>query len=337
MRSSRIGGAGALAGALVLCAFEPWAPPPDAQPAVEIVATGISRPLQLALDGRILVVLSPGTRGDTAAEISRVDLEGELPVDLARQPALRIPFAQHAAATLGSLAIPSGSRDLYLGEENGARIFRMGEDGRLVLYATGLTRLAGSGGLSFDAEGRLLVIDYVFDPRAHGAEDRPPPGLEQFKDEDYRGPLVFRLTLDPQIPLPRRLASLAPLFPRGWGGRKGGGMLPRLLAVAPLAGGDLLLLGSGGHLYRLTSDGAFTFFARLPTAQYDRISMVTDRQGGAYVSGGFHTGRVFHVSPAGAVTTVASGLADPEGIVPDGRGWLYVAESAQHRVIRLRP
>jgi hypothetical protein len=308
-----------LGGALALYALALGAPALGAQPAIEVVATGVSRPLQLALEGRTLVVLSPGTRGDTAGELARVDLDGELPVDLARQPSLRIPFAEHAAASLGSLAIPSGGRDIYVGEENGARIYRVGDDGRLVLYATGLARLAGSGGLSFDAD------------------DRPPPGLEQFKDEDYRGPLVFRLTLDPALPLPRRLANLAPFFPRGWGGRAGGAMLPRLLAAAPLPGGDVMLLSSGGRLFRLASDGAFTAFARLPSAQYDRISMVADPQGGVYVSGGFHTGRVFRVSPTGAVTVVAEHLADPEGIVLDTRGWLYVAESAQHRIIRLRP
>ena len=52
-------------------------------------------------------------------------------------------------------------------------------------------------------------------------------GLEAFKDEeDYRGPLVFRLVADPAIALPRRLEVLAPLFPRAWGGKAGGRQLP---------------------------------------------------------------------------------------------------------------
>jgi sugar lactone lactonase YvrE len=37
------------------------------------------------------------------------------------------------------------------------------------------------------------------------------------------------------------------------------------------------------------------------------------------------------------VTTVASNLADPEGIALDAEGHLYVAESAFHRIVRLTP
>jgi sugar lactone lactonase YvrE len=55
-----------------------------------------------------------------------------------------------------------------------------------------------------------------------------------------------------------------------------------------------------------------------------------------YVSGGFHVGQVFRVSRDGAVETVASDLADPEGIAVDGRGAVYVAESSLHRIVRLR-
>ena len=53
---------------------------------LEVVATGVPRPLQLALDGQTLIIVSPGARGDVAGELYRVDLRGELPVDLSRQP-----------------------------------------------------------------------------------------------------------------------------------------------------------------------------------------------------------------------------------------------------------
>ena len=43
---------------------------------LEVVATGVPRPLQLVLDRRTLVVLGPGARGDSAGEIYRVDLDG---------------------------------------------------------------------------------------------------------------------------------------------------------------------------------------------------------------------------------------------------------------------
>jgi sugar lactone lactonase YvrE len=53
------------------------------------------------------------------------------------------------------------------------------------------------------------------------------------------------------------------------------------------------------------------------------------------VSGGFQVGSVFKVDREGGVTVVASHLADPQGIALDGRGNLYVAESAFHRILRI--
>jgi sugar lactone lactonase YvrE len=64
--------------------------------------------------------------------------------------------------------------------------------------------------------------------------------------------------------------------------------------------------------------------------------MVAAPDGTIFVSGGFHVGSVFSVSPSGVVTTLASRLADPQGIALDGRGNLYVAESSFHRIVRLR-
>jgi len=315
-----------------------WAHPGSNTPSgLELVATGVSRPLQLALDGHTLVILSPGSRGDAAGEIHRVDLGGELPVDLSRQPRVRIPFPDSRLATLGSLAVDPVSRQLVLGEENGTRIYRLSSDERLTAYATGLNRLPGGSAFAFDLAGRLLVVDHV-DPAVSPGEDRGPPGLEQLRDEDYRGPLVFRLTLDPDIPLPRRLDRVAPLFPRAWGGRQGGALLPRLISVAALATGDLALLSSTGVVYRLASDGAFSLLARLPPGhgQYNRTNMVPASDGSVFVSGGFQVGRIFRVSPGGAVTTIASNLADPEGIALDASGHLYLAESSFHRIVRLK-
>jgi len=300
----------------------------------EVVATGVSRPLQLAVDGGALVVLSPGARGDAAGEIYRVDLSGELPVDLSRQPRISIPFIDSRTATLGSLALHAGTRDLYLGEENGTRIHRLGADGHFALYATGVHRLAGGGTLAFDAAGRLIVVDYV-DPLLSEAEERPPPGLEQFRDEDYRGPLVFRLTLDPGIPLPRRLGRVAPLFPRGWGGKAGGASLPRLISVAPVGDADLVFLTSAGEVYRLHAGGSFLLWTRLPRGQYNRTQMIAAPDGSIIVNGGFHVGRIFRIGPDGNVSTLASNLADPESIALDGHGRIYVAESSLHRIMRL--
>lgn len=321
-------GAGLLAGALAVSAgrLEPWS-------GLDVVATGVTRPLQLALDGSSLLVLGIGSRGDAAAELHRIDLAGPLPVDLARQPRIRIPFPDAWTATLGSLAVAPGTRELFLGEENGSRIWRLGPENRLVLYARGLTRLMGGSTLAFDDAGRLLIVDHV-DPRLSPYDEALAPGLEYFRDEDYRGPLLFRLTLDPAIPLPRDVGRLAPLFPRGWNGPAGGSFLPRLVAVAPRAR-DLVVLTSSGELFTIEDGGALVPFARLPAGQYHRINMVASRDGAIYVSAGFWVARVFRVSPAGAVTTLAADVADPQGIAIDARGNIYVAESSLHRIVRM--
>ncbi len=310
-----------------------------AQPAtsLEVVATGVPRPLQLIVDGRSLIVLSPGSRGDSAGEIYRVDLEGELPVDLSRQPRVRIPFSDARTATLGSLALDPVSRQLFLGEENGRRIYRLSSDERLSLYATGLHRLPGGSTLAFDGQGRLLVVDYV-DRTLSPGEERAPPGLEALREEDYRGPLVFRLSAEPDIPLPRRLDRLMPIYPRAWGGKTGAGLLPRLISLASLASGDVALLSSTGEVFRLGAGGGLVSLARLPAGhgQYNRTNMAAAPDGSVYISGGFHVARIFRVTMAGQVETVAENLGDPEGIALDDRGYLYVAESSYHRIVRRR-
>ena len=114
-------------------------------------------------------------------------------------------------------------------------------------------------------------------------------------------------------------------------------MLPRLISVVPVGSDDLILLTSSGDLYRLGADGSFGLFTRLPRGQYNRIHMVAAPDGTIFVSGGFHLGQIFRVSPDGAVAVVAANLADPEGIALDDSGHLYVAESSYHRIVRLRP
>src|SRR5215471_852055 len=128
---------------------------------VEVIATGVPRPLQITFDGRALIVLSPGEQGDAAGELYRVDVAGELPVDLSRQPRIKIPFADGRMASLGSIALQNDTRDLFIGEENGVRLYRLGADGQFALYATGLHRLAGGSTLAFDGAGRLVVVDHV--------------------------------------------------------------------------------------------------------------------------------------------------------------------------------
>ena len=328
----------ALALAVVVAPAVGWSSspePPRVQAGLEVVATGVLRPLQLAWDGRAVVVLGPGTRGESAAEIYRLSVDGPLPVDLSRQPRISVPFADATTTTIGSLAVDPASGELFLGEENGHRVWRLGADGRLVLYLKGLRRLAGGSALAFDRAGRLVLVDYA-DPYLSQGEERPPPGLEQLREEDYRGPLVIRLTLDPTIPLPRHVGNIPPLYPRAWGGRAGGALLPFLISVLARRDGDLLLLTSSGELYSLGADDDLALFTRLPRGQYNRTNMVEAPDGTVFVSGGFHVGRVFRVTPHGVVTVVAADLADPAGIALDARGALYIAESSVHRILRVR-
>jgi hypothetical protein len=310
---------------------------PDPRPGLEVVATGVPRPLQLALDGHTLVVLSPGALGDVAGEIHRVDLGGPLPVDLSREPRVRIPYTDARMASLGSLALDPVTGQLLLGEENGRRLYRLSSDERLTLYAVGLRRLVGGSSLAFDQLGRLLVLDHI-DPAVSPEEDRGPPGLEDLRSEDYRGPLLFALSMESTLPLPRRVDQLAPMFPRAWGGRTGGALLPRLISLAPLPGGGLVLLSSVGELLRLGSDGALVSLARLPPGhgEYNRTNLAVAPDGTILVSTGFHVGRIYRVSPGGAPTTVLANLGDPEGLALDDAGYLYIAESSFHRIVRLK-
>jgi hypothetical protein len=163
------------------------APMAHAQGARDILATGVPRPLQLAVDGRVLLVLSPGAGGESAGEIYRVPLDGPGPLDLTGQPRTRIPFAGGGGTTLGSLAVDPATDALYLGEENGKRLWRLGADGRLVLYATGLRRLQGGSTLTFDHQGRLLVVDYA-DPYISPARTAPRPASSSSATRTTRGP-----------------------------------------------------------------------------------------------------------------------------------------------------
>jgi hypothetical protein len=302
-------------------------------PALEVVA-GVPRPLQLAIDRRSLLVLGAGVSGDAAGELYRVDLDGARPLDLARQPRVRIPYPDANPTVLGSLALHPASHAVFLGEENGRRIYRLDVDGRLALYATGLRRLLGGSTLLVDGAGRLVVVDYA-DPLLQRDDEAELPGLDHLREEDYRGPLVFRLEVWPDVVLPRRVSRLAPLFPRGWGGRAGGGLLPRLVSAVDVGRGELVLLASSGELLRLAADGALAPFSRLPLGQYQRTNMAAAPDGTVYVSGGFWVASVYRVARDGTVSTIASRLADPQGIAVDVNGDVYLAESALHRVVRL--
>ena len=111
-------------------------------------------------------------------------------------------------------------------------------------------------------------------------------------------------------------------------------MLPRLVAVAPI-GDELMVVGSGGTVYRVAGDSRLIPVVTLPPGQYLRINMLAASDGSVFVSGGFSLGVIFRVSPDGAVTRLAGSLADPQGLALGPDGYLYVAESSLHRIVRV--
>ena len=330
------------AGLAVLLAAAPVPAGPEVQVAagfrVETVVTGIPRPIQLTLDavGRI-VILSHGWRGDAAAEVYRFDLAA-LPLDGARAPRVVIPFSEEPRkVALGSLAVDPRSGDLFLGEENGNRIYRLTAHERLEVFGIGLNHLVGGSSLAFDGRGRLAVLDFASPEVQHRAEAPPPRALDSLADEAYQGPLVLRVDPDEALPAPRKLDLVAPVFPRAPARRPGSEPLFRFISVAASpASSDLILLSSVGELSVL-GDTGLRRLARLPSGHYHRTHMAVGPDGSVFVSTGFHVRTLYRISPAGAVSVVARELGDPGGIAVDGHGRLYVAEGALHRVIRITP
>ena len=306
---------------------------------VDVVATGVPRPIQLALDARgTLVVLSPGWSGNAAGEIYRLDLRGTLPINAAHVPRVVIPFADDGRKTvLGSLALDPRSGDLFLGEENGNRIYRLGDDQRLQAIAVGLNHLLGGGALTLDRHGRLVFLDYA-SPETHLRSETPlPPSLRWLIDEGYQGPLVFRIDPREARPLPRRADLLVPILPRTETPRADREPMWRLIGVTATPDDDLVFLSAVGEVFRLGSEGDLRLVVRLPAGHYHRTNLTTGPDGSIFVCGGYQIRQIFRISPAGNVSIVARELGDPGGIVVDSEGVLYVPEAAVHRIIRISP
>jgi hypothetical protein len=300
----------------------------------EVVATGIVRPIQIAFDDDRLVVLSHGRATHAAAEVVWVDLKSSAPVDAAPLPRVVIPFSDGRTIVFGSLAVDGRSGALYLGEENGNRVYRLTRDQRLAPVAIGLHHLVGGSGMALDARGRLVVLDFVSPETQLRSESPPPSSLEA--DDGYQGPLVFRVELEASASLPRRLDLVPPLFPRNWA-RPHGEPLGRFMSITALPDDRLAVLDSLGEVFVFDANGTKHRLARLPAGHYHRTSMAVAPDGSVLVSSGFHIRRIYRITMAGAISVVASELGDPNGIAVDREGRVYVAETAFHRIIRIRP
>jgi hypothetical protein len=307
---------------------------------VEVAVTGLPRPTQLAFaaDGT-LIVLGHGASA-ASAEITWLPPGAAAPVDGTRARRLVVPFTGRARqAVLGSLAADAGSGDLFLGEENGNRVYRLRRDAhQIVPAAVGLHHLVGGSGLAVDARGRLVILDFVSPETQLRLEAPPPLAIFDWRaPEGYQGPLVFRLDPADPAPLPRRLDLVAPFFPRAWLRRTTDGSLPRFIAVTALPNHDLVLLSSLGELFRLTENGELSMWMRLPAGHYHRISMAAAPDGSVVLTTGFHLREILRVAADGQVSLLVRDLGDPGGLAFDEAGRLYVAETALHRIIRLTP
>jgi hypothetical protein len=306
---------------------------------VDVVATGVPRPIQLAFDPRgRLVVLSLGWSGASAGEIYRLDLSWPQPIDATRVPRVVIPFAEEPRkAVFGSLAVDPHSGNLFLGEENGNRIYRLGDGQRLQAVAVGLNHLLGGSALTLDRHGRLVFVDYA-SPESHLRSETPlPPSLSGLVDEGYRGPLVFRIDPTEERPLPRRTDLLVPILPRKEPSRPDPEPMWRLIGVTATPGDNLVFLSSVGEVLQLGPDGELRLIVRLPAGHYHRTNLTTGPDGSIFVCAGYQIRQIFRISPTGRVSVVASELGDPGGIVLDAQGALYVPEAALHRIIRIAP
>ncbi len=304
---------------------------------VEVVVVGIPRPVQLALDGAgHLVILSHGWRGDAAGEVYHFDLAA-LPVDASHAPRVVIPFSgEPRKAALGSLALDPRSQELFMGEENGNRVYRLGAGGRLTVFGVGLNNLLGGSSLAFDRLGGLVVLDYTSPEEQQRSESPPPASFEALGDGAYHGPVVIRLDPHEDVRLPRRFDLIGPILPRGSVRPERVEPLYRFISVATTPSSAVVLLDSVGQLFTLNDEGVLRPLVRLPAGHYHRTNMAVGSDGSVFVSSGFQIRQIFRVSPAGVVEVVARDLGDPEGIAVDDDGTLYVAENALHRVIRIR-
>jgi hypothetical protein len=305
---------------------------------VEIVVSDVPRPVQVAMDAtRHLVILSHGRQGDAAAELYRLELKA-LPIDASREPRVVIPFSSGPRkAAFGSLAVDPRSGDLFLGEENGNRIYRLRDPGQLSLFGVGLNHLLGGSSLTFERLGRLVVLDYASPEEQLRSEAPPPAGFEWLSGDAYHGPVVIRLDPAENLPLPRRLDVVVPILPKGVPRRLAAEPLYRFISVATTPSAEIVLLNSVGEVLVLSSDGALRQLARLPSGHYHRTHMAVGPDGSVFVSSGFQIRQIFRISPTGLVTSIAQNLGDAQGIAVDDAGDLYVAETALHRVIRISP
>jgi len=297
---------------------------------LELVARGFRLPQDLAVDsGESVWLLTQADPAGGAGALVRVPLTNPGPLDLAALPSISIPFAGGTPVRVGSLARDPRTGHLYVAEQSGRRVFRIAPDGAVVEYARGLNRLAETRAVSFDAEGRLVVLDFA--GRSLVADAGTSWLREMFGESDgYVGPVLYRLRVDEDLPLPRNLEHANPVFPTR-AIRQRGAQLEGYVALLGLPSGDLLLSASTGVVDRLRPDGTLGRVTRRPAARVVAAGPAGELYGLDPLGG-----RVLRVGPDGAVESFVEGLVRPAAVAALPDGSLLVAEDPG-RLLRLRP
>jgi hypothetical protein len=212
----------------------------------------------------------------------------------------------------------------------------LGTAHQLTAVAVGVQHLVGGSGIALDASGQLLVLDFASPETQRRLDAGAAATADLSGADDYLGPLVFRVRLDAADGRPRRIDLVAPLFPRGWA-RPQREPLTRFVSLVCDARDEVVLLDSLGQMLVLNGAGELRRLVRLPAGHYHRTNLALGPDGSVYVSTGFQIRMLYRVSPDGTVRMIARDLADPEGLVVDATGRIYVAETAAHRIIRVDP
>ena len=248
----------------------------------------------------------PRSPRDSAGEIHRVELDGVFPSRRSsRRPRVRIPFVDARLATLGSMALEPTSRDLFLGEENGtASTAWTPTSAPEPVRRRPAPVCPAAARWHSTAPGASWLLDHA-DPFISPGEERPPQGLEHFRDEDYRGPLVFRLSS-----IRRSRFHAASIGCRRCSRGRGAGAAVAPCAAPARGGGADRRRAGGGRLRRHAVSrrpptAGSSPSVTLPSGQHLRINMLAAPDGGVFVSGGFSVGVIFHISPDGALTRLA--------------------------------
>jgi hypothetical protein len=296
---------------------------------LDVVARGFRLPQDLAVDSRDSVwLLTQADPAGGAGALVRVPLTGAEPLDLATLPSISIPFSG-VPVRVGSVARDPRTGSLYVAEQSGRQVFRVTPDGAVVRYARGLNRLAETRAVGFDPEGRLVVLDFA--GRSLVADTGNNWLRELFGESaGYVGPVLYRLRVDEDLPLPRNLEPANPIFPSR-AVQQRGLPLEGYVAMLALPTGDIVLSASSGLVDRLRPDGTLGRLTRRPAARVVAAGAAGELYGLDSLGG-----RILRVDPDGTVEAFVEGLVRPAAVAALPDGSLLVAEDPG-RLLRLRP